>query len=124
MKLLARVNSYVNARVLQRSDMANYGSKEVWVRSGVGPSAVGDCEDIAIEKRYALIAEGFPPDRLAFAVVYSRASGLHTVLVARTDHDDVVLDSRKSRIAPWHQAHYSWVSVQSSDDPMVWKVLG
>ncbi|MEJ8629942.1 transglutaminase-like cysteine peptidase [Sphingomonas sp. I4] len=118
--LLKQVNHHVNSRVRQRTDAEIYGVGELWRRSGDGKGAVGDCEDLAIEKRAELIDGGFPPDRLAFAVVYSRASGLHTVLVARTDVEDVVLDGRSPYVVVWTKAPYSWLSVQSMHDPMLW----
>ncbi|MDY0957281.1 transglutaminase-like cysteine peptidase [Sphingomonas sp. CFBP8993] len=118
--LLKQVNHHVNSRVRQRTDAEIYGVGELWRRSGDGKGAVGDCEDLAIEKRAELIDGGFPPDRLAFAVVYSRASGLHTVLVARTDVEDVVLDGRSPYVVGWTKAPYSWLSVQSMHDPMLW----
>lgn len=119
--LLRSINRLVNDNVLQLSDRVTANSDEHWQRSGVGPQAAGDCEDLAIEKRLRLIEAGFPADRLRFAVVYSRAAGLHTLLVARTDdRGDVVLDSRQDRIVPWHKARYRWLSVQSTGDPMAW----
>ncbi|WP_343525569.1 transglutaminase-like cysteine peptidase [Sphingomonas sp.] len=118
--LLKKVNRHVNGRVRQRSDAEIYGVGELWRRSGVGDGAVGDCEDVAIEKRAELVAAGFPSDRLAFAVVYSRASGLHTVLIARTEKEDVVLDGRSPYVTGWSQVDYSWISVQSMNDPMLW----
>jgi predicted transglutaminase-like cysteine proteinase len=118
--LLKQVNHHVNSRVRQRTDAEIYGVGELWRRSGDGNGAVGDCEDLAIEKRAELIDGGFPPDRLAFAVVYSRASGLHTVLVARTDVEDVVLDGRSPYVVGWTKTPYSWLSVQSMNDPMLW----
>ncbi|MFT3966548.1 MAG: transglutaminase-like cysteine peptidase [Sphingobium sp.] len=121
MAMLKRVNHYVNSRVRQRTDMEIHGREELWVRSGVGRGAQGDCEDIAIEKRYELIRNGFPTDQLAFGVVYSLESGLHTVLLARTEQGDVILDSRTPYIRDWSSISYSWVSVQSMNDPMVWQ---
>lgn len=118
--MLKQVNHHVNGRVRQRTDAEIYGVGELWRRSGDGKNAVGDCEDLAIEKRAELIAAGFPPDRLAFAVVYSRDAGLHTVLVARTDVEDVVLDGRSPYVTNWSKTPYSWISVQSMNDPMLW----
>ncbi len=63
---------------------------------------------------------GAAQDRLAFAVVYSRAAGLHTVLVARTEMEDVVLDGRSPYVTNWSKVPYSWISVQSMNDPMLW----
>lgn len=122
-KMLSRINRYVNGRVRQMTDVQIFGRQEVWQRSGVGPRARGDCEDIAIEKRHQLINEGFPPEMLFFAVVYSRASGLHTLLVAHTETGDLVLDNRNGFVRPWHETGYSWISVQSTTDPMIWRQL-
>ena len=122
-RLLRRINARVNARVHQQSDQITAGVPEKWQRSGAGNDSAGDCEDIAIEKRLTLIAEGFPPDALAFAVVYSRDTGLHTVLVARTAGGDVVLDNRTPYIFGWSQVGYSWVSIQVMGDPMTWRSL-
>jgi predicted transglutaminase-like cysteine proteinase len=121
--LLKRINRYVNARVQQRTDAEIYGRDELWRRSGVGTTAKGDCEDIAIEKRFELTEAGFPRDRLSFAIVYSQQAGLHTVLVARMADGDVVLDSRNGFLVPWYKAAYSWISLQSTTDPMVWHTL-
>lgn len=121
--MLKRVNRYVNRRVVQQTDARMFGVDEIWRRSGVGKNARGDCEDVAIEKRLQLIAEGFPPDRLAFAVVYSSASGLHTVLIARTDEGDVVLDNRSPYVEKWSDVKYSWLSIQAMGDAMSWRRL-
>lgn len=118
--LLRRVNHFVNGRVRQRHDREVYGVGELWRRSGVGTGAVGDCEDIAIEKRLELIAAGFPADRLAFAIVYRRDIGLHTVLVARTERADMVLDSLTPYLLKWTDAGYSWISFQSMQDAGRW----
>lgn len=120
-KLLRRVNGRVNARVHQQSDLATYGVAELWRPSGDAPGAVGDCEDLALQKRVELIASHFPADRLFLAVVYREGVGLHTVLVARLNEGDVVLDSRVDFIEPWHRAGYSWLSVETPGEPQVWR---
>jgi predicted transglutaminase-like cysteine proteinase len=117
---LKRINRYVNQRVVQLSDIRTTGEADRWRLSGVGPGAVGDCEDIALEKQHELVRQGFPPDRLALAVAYSRAAGLHAVLIARTKDGDVVLDSRNPRLMPWNEAPYQWISIQSMGDPLAW----
>lgn len=122
--LLKTVNRRVNGAVLQRRDAQIFGQGELWRRAGIGSGAVGDCEDIAIEKRLQLVAEGFPADKLAFAVVFRRDVGLHTVLVARTGRGDVVLDSLDPYVSDWTKARYSWISVQSMDDPQRWFAPG
>lgn len=120
MALLKKVNKAVNGRVRQDTDFAIYGRDEYWQRSGRGPGAAGDCEDIAIEKRIELTEAGFPEDRLAFAIVYSQAAGLHTVLVARLDHGDVILDNRTIAIRRWADSEYSFIGIQDFQDPMHW----
>lgn len=118
--LLKKINQRVNGRVVQRRDSLVFGEAELWRRSGVGQGAMGDCEDLAIEKRLQLVAEGFAPEKLAYAVVYDRSVGLHTVLVARTRDGDVVLDSATPYVTPWDKARYSWISVQSMEAPGRW----
>ena len=120
-RLLARVNGRVNARVHQQSDLASFGVPELWRPSGVGPGAVGDCEDLALEKRVELLTARFPPERLFLAVVWRRDAGLHTVLVARLEGGDVVLDSRVDYIEPWDRAGYNWVIVETPGRPQEWR---
>ncbi|MGW8134929.1 transglutaminase-like cysteine peptidase [Sphingomonas zeae] len=120
-KLLDSVNKLVNGRVRQRPDMQIYATAEHWTRSGLGNGAQGDCEDLAIEKRYQLIAQGFDSKRLSFAVVYSRQTKLHTVLIARTAEGDMVLDSDTPWVRRVDQTDYSWISVQSPENGMRWQ---
>jgi predicted transglutaminase-like cysteine proteinase len=122
-QLLQQVNVRVNTRVRQADDQELYGRAEVWQRSGSDALAAGDCEDIAIEKRYQLLAAGFPADRLFFAVVYGRQVGLHTVLVARVEGEDLVLDNLSASLLAWRRTGYGWVSVQSTADPLVWHAV-
>ncbi|KTF68829.1 transglutaminase-like cysteine peptidase [Sphingomonas sp. HT-1] len=122
-KLLASVNRLVNSRVRQRTDLAAFGEGELWRRSGIGRGAVGDCEDLAIEKRLQLIDAGYPADRLFFAVVYRRGLGLHTLLLARTDDGDMVLDSRSPYVRPWHEAGYDWISAQAPGEAGRWQTV-
>lgn len=121
--LLGHVNGRVNASVRQQPDARTYGHAELWRPSGEGRGAAGDCEDIAIQKRLDLIAAGFPPDRLFFALVYRSGVGLHLVLVARLDEGDVVLDSRVDYIQRWSSAGYSWIGAQSPAAPATWRAL-
>ncbi len=120
-KLLRRVNRRVNRHVHQVSDAARFARSDVWQASGIGRGAAGDCEDIALEKRKLLLEAGVSHDRLFLAVAYGRGrSGLHLVLIARTDDGDVVLDSRSATITPWSNAPYTWIAVQSAGEPRLW----
>lgn len=118
--MLERINQTVNRRVRQQDDRATFGRDEVWRRSGVARGAAGDCEDIAIEKRDQLVAAGYPASRLFLAVAFARGIGLHVVLVARLTDGDVILDSRDPAIRLRTAVPYSWISVQSPDNPMRW----
>jgi predicted transglutaminase-like cysteine proteinase len=119
-RLLRRINNKVNGRVRQVSDLVSTGQEEYWRRTGTSRRAMGDCEDLAIEKRMRLIEAGFDPERLFFAIAFKTGFGLHTVLVARTAGGDLVLDSMAPRILPWHSVRYSWLRIQATDDPLKW----
>jgi predicted transglutaminase-like cysteine proteinase len=120
LRLLERVNRSVNHVVRQEPDLRTYGRAEVWTPAGAGRGAVGDCEDIALEKRGELIKEGFSPRNVFLAVGYARRIGLHVVLVARTGSGDLVLDSRAQEIRSWRNVPYSWIGAQSAEEPARW----
>jgi len=120
LRLLDRVNRSVNHGVRQQDDLRAYGRAEVWIPAGTHRGAVGDCEDIALEKRAELLKAGFPASNLFLAVGYGRRIGLHVVLVARTGSGDLVLDSRAEGIRMWRDVPYSWIGAQSGEDPERW----
>jgi len=120
LQLLKRIDGMVNAHVRQQSDRQIYGVGELWRPSGSGRNAVGDCEDLAIQKRLDLIDAGFPPERLFFAIVYRSGIGLHTVLVARLDAGDMVLDSRSRFVEPWQDTRYQWLIAERPGMPTQW----
>ncbi|BBD99713.1 hypothetical protein SAMIE_1032140 [Sphingobium amiense] len=122
--LLRKVNAVVNTYVRQIADIYTAGVAERWNRPGIGRNAAGDCEDLAIEKRMELVEAGFDPSRLAFAVVYKRNYGMHIVLIARTAKGDVVLDSLSPHVLRWDETKYSWLRIQSMDDPNRWHRVG
>jgi predicted transglutaminase-like cysteine proteinase len=70
-----------------------------------------------------LRAAGYPASSLMLAVAYQRRIGLHTVLVVRTQMGDYVLDNMSWAVKPWSKVKYSWLSVQSPDDPSRWHRL-
>lgn len=119
-KLIKSINLRVNRQVLQRTDIALYGVDEYWRPAGSERGAMGDCEDIALEKRDQLIAAGFRQDQLLLAVVYKQRVGLHTVLLVRTDAGDMLLDSLSDKVRWWHQGGYSWLRVQQPGKPLQW----
>ena len=117
-KLLNDVNSTVNHKVRYESDQDNYGKPDYWE-----PAVnAGDCEDYALAKRQMLWAAGWNPDELSLALVQSRETGPHAVLIASTAQGAYVLDSANGWILPWKETDYSWVTAQDADGQ--WRVAG
>ena len=123
---LQRLNREINTRIRPASDMSLYGVEEYWVdplaqhlfdRTYV---AAGDCEDVALAKRDALEASGWPVEDMFLAVGYHRELGLHTVLIVRTQRGDLVLDSRTPWVTEWSDAPYIWTKRQVSGDSKQW----
>lgn len=122
--LVRAINREVNRQVVPVPDIASHGVEEEWDRPGRVGRPAGDCEDYAIEKRMRLVEAGFPADRLFYAVVYRANFGLHTVLVARLSDGDYVLDSANPQVLPWTRVRYSWLRVQSTTNPYLWRRVG
>lgn len=119
---LARItNARFNALIRYRTDEAVWGVEERWVRPfSQFRSRVGDCEDYALEKRAALLEAGVPSERLRMAVVWSRSTGIHAVLIVRTAEGDFVLDNAVSEIRRVDETGYEWRSVQSGSHLLAW----
>lgn len=117
---LVKFNNDVNRAIIQRTDFDIYGVPERWSRPIGNGKALGDCEDIAIEKRARLVESGADPRSMAMAVVYSRFRGLHTVLVVRLADGDYVLDSLSSKVRLWSDTDYVWLRVQNRENPGTW----
>ena len=114
---LADVNSRVNRSIAFRSDDASQVLRDQWQVA----VKTGDCEDYALAKRRALIAQGWPASALRVAVGRTRTSGEgHAVLVVKTNAGDFVLDNRTSRIQPWTSADIDISSIQSGNNPRYW----
>lgn len=117
-KLLNAVNDAVNRKVRYESDEERFGKPDYWE-----PAVdAGDCEDYALAKRQMLWAAGWNPDELSLALVQSRETGPHAVLIANTAQGAYVLDSANGWVLPWSQTDYSWVTAQDADGQ--WRVAG
>lgn len=115
LSLLRTVNSSVNRSIRPVKD-AGGRSADTW-RVAV---AAGDCEDIALTKRAALIRAGFPSAAALVATARLPSGQLHAVLVVRTDRGDYVLDNLVTSIRPWNATGYRWKKIQSPRNPAVW----
>ncbi len=116
---LSAVNEAVNAAIRPRPDPRRGGLADTW---SLAPDA-GDCEDFAITKRHALIAQGWPASQLRIATGITASGDGHAVLVVRTRRGDLVLDSRTAAIRPWWATGLRWVSMQSGAAPQAWKAI-
>jgi predicted transglutaminase-like cysteine proteinase len=109
---LSAVNAQVNRRILQREDRETSGREDVWRLA----TKEGDCEDIAIAKKAALLQSGWPASALLLTVARQPHSDEgHTVLTVRTDGGDFILDNQTSRVKPWSSTPYRYFARQSQD---------
>lgn len=105
---LNTVNSRINRAILRRSDLALYGREDVWATPLETGGRFGDCEDYALEKRRALIAEGTAPEALNLALVTTRAGEAHAVLLVATSQGELVLDNLSPWVTLWSKTDYRW----------------
>jgi len=114
---LLSVNADVNARIIPETDQDNYHVAEYWTYPTDGR---GDCEDIALEKRRELIADGWDPSALLMTVVRESNGDGHAVLMVRTDRGDLILDNQDGRILLWNQTPYDFIKRQSQANAGQW----
>lgn len=113
---LVQVNNAVNAAVIPVSDQEYYHVAEYWAY----PDGYGDCEDIALAKRRALIENGWNPSTLLLAVVREGNGNGHAVLMVRTDRGDLILDNQDGRILLWNETPYQYLKRQSQAHAGQW----
>ena len=116
---LSRVNSIVNHRIAERSDLSTSGKADNWTL----PSSQGDCEDFAILKKSELMKRGWPASALLLTVARVGAEG-HTVLTVRTSEGDLVLDNRTSAVRDWSRTSYDYFARQSQSNGKTWERIG
>lgn len=117
---LAEVNEAINRSVPQIEDEDNYGTREYWAYPN---ERGGDCEDIALAKRKALVERGWPADALLMTVVEEWRGGGHAVLTVVTDRGEFVLDNKTDVIRDVTDTSYSFIKRQSRERPYVWVSL-
>jgi predicted transglutaminase-like cysteine proteinase len=114
---LVNINNLVNAAIVPVTDIDYYRQDEVWAYPTDG---YGDCEDYALAKRKALIADGWHPSTLLITVVRQQDGDGHAVLMVRTDRGDLVLDNQDGRVLVWNQTPYQYLKRQSQADASRW----
>lgn len=115
--LLARIQDRVNTETIQLTDMEIHGREEVWTYPVNGK---GDCEDVVLEKRRLLIAEGWEPSSLMIAVVAQKNGDGHAVLIARTDEGDYMLDNLTKDVVRWDKSDYRFIRTTDPLDYSAW----
>lgn len=120
LSLLRQVNGRVNAEVTPAEDTATSGRQDYW---SLPIGGRGDCEDYALLKKKDLIDAGFRSDRLAITVVLDRNGKNHSVLMARLDAGDYVLDNLSGSVKSWESTGYTFIARQSFENQRVWKVI-
>jgi len=114
---LVDTNNLINTAISPVTDIDYYHEDEVWAYPTDG---FGDCEDYALAKRKALIADGWNPSTLLMTVVRERDGAGHAVLMVRTDRGDLVLDNQDGRVMVWNQTPYQFLKRQSQADASRW----
>lgn len=115
---LQQINRAVNARIRERSDLANVGRDDDWRV----PTAYGDCEDFAILKKRELLKRGWPASALLLTVARYRGEG-HTVLTVRTSEGDLVLDNMTNSVRDWSRTPYNYFARQSQSNGRRWELI-
>jgi predicted transglutaminase-like cysteine proteinase len=80
----------------------------------------GDCEEYAIQKRADLLALGWASQHLRLAIVRIPDDRYHIVLIASIDGQEYLLDNLTNRIVTREQSTYTFLMVQSADNPRNW----
>lgn len=117
---LNRINRRINRAIAQRTDLEIYGRTEVWATPLGDGQRFGDCEDFVLEKRRALIAEGFPPKALSIAAVLTVRNERHAVLLVNGEAGEYVLDNMNSWVTPWDKTEYRWRERQVAGSANHW----
>lgn len=107
---LAAVNVYVNDHVKQTLDFDLYLRDDIWATPVNTLVIGGDCEDIALTKRWGLTRLGFPATDIyliiGLTLTTTPPSG-HAVLVVKTaEGEHLVLDSAQNRVLPPDKAPF------------------
>lgn len=121
MKMIERVNVWVNTHVKPVSDVEHWGVIDQWDYPYDG---TGDCEDYALLKRKILIEKGLPRQALLMTVVKDERDAGHAVLTVTTTGGDFILDNLNDEVKLWNQTGYRFIKRQSQTDQNVWVQIG
>jgi len=111
--LLSDVNRGVNSAIVGVNDVGDQWNIN---------TAVGDCEEYVLTKRFQLEAAGLPIGALRIVTARTFEGVGHAVLVVRTDQGDLVLDNLNNTVKPWDKVRLELLSVSGSN-PNQWYKL-
>lgn len=117
---LVSVNDKVNRAIVSDIDKRGDPGIDKWLIS----PPTGNCADFAVTKRHELLALGWPSSSLRLATVLTPVGAGHVVLVVRMRERELVLDSINPKIVSVSACGYTWVSIQSSENPKFWVMAG
>jgi predicted transglutaminase-like cysteine proteinase len=109
----------MNSEIVPITDADLYKVGEFWTY----PPGYGDCEDIALAKRKALIEGGWDAGALLMAVVRERNGNGHAVLMVRTDRGDLILDNQDGYVRLWSDTPYHFIKRQSQTNAGDWVAI-
>jgi predicted transglutaminase-like cysteine proteinase len=111
--LLSEVNTSVNLEIRFALDKDQYNKEEFWTYPR---SDLGDCEDIALEKRSRLTKLGFPRGALRMAIGFHKKTlTSHALLLVKTTEGKYVMDRITNQISLWYQTPYNFESQERTD---------
>lgn len=119
-QLIDRINTDVNSKINQTTDVKQYGAIEYW---SYPQSGKGDCEDISLLKRRLLINEGLPRQALLLTMVQLAKGGQHVVLTIKSTQGDYIADNLQDEIKPWNATPYQFIKRQSQYQQNVWQEI-
>ncbi|MEE4119580.1 MAG: transglutaminase-like cysteine peptidase [Paracoccaceae bacterium] len=111
--MLGTVNRAVNDDIRRVADSEFGGPEELWSFPEAG---VGDCEDLALEKRRRLVAAGVPGAALTCAIVVHEVQLFpHAILLAETTTGTWVLDDLHDDLLCWDAVPYLYILRERPD---------
>jgi predicted transglutaminase-like cysteine proteinase len=96
----ALLNREINQRIRPVDDIKQYGVRDYWATPlTTFTSGLGDCEDYAIAKYFALRQIGVPAEDLRIGVLLDHADGQHHAVAAmRESNTWLILDNRNDAL--------------------------
>lgn len=120
-QILNKVNRMVNQTIIPVSNYDHWGTMlDHWDYPKDGK---GDCKIYALWKRKLLIDAGFPRQALLMTIVRDQNGEGHTILTAKTNRGEFVLDNMRQDIRSWDETGYRFYKRQSQQDPNVWLAI-